>query len=398
MSERQEHIRNIKVFISSPGDLVSERTLIVKICDEITRDLGSLKDFRVEPVRWETHAHSGIGERSQEVVMSGIGSYDIYVGVMGYYFGSDTGKFASGTEEEFRDALEQHGSNGGQKLQFYFSEASVSPKSLDMMQYNRVETFRKEVAGIGVFYREFSDLPKLEALVRPALIAAIYGVLENDDGQKTGRIDSAGKYSDLKPYDRLKNLNKLFEADKEAAVQLLTQEAAASMALVTADLNISAAHIEKFNKSMREATRELEAVNRNPKKKNYFLKKIESVFQSMEAFNHWLYNQIEFTEINFSVSLSAFQRAALILKEVSVSYDSDVQGPRMALARLRESFDLAMVAGRSTALNMPDIPALGQRWSANRKIYGAILTDFSDFLQRAIDTIDEVERQISSSI
>ena len=73
-------LRNIEIFVSSPGDLSEERDLVVEICEEINRDVGRLKNFRLEAVRWETHAVSGVAERSQEVINEQIGKYDIYIG------------------------------------------------------------------------------------------------------------------------------------------------------------------------------------------------------------------------------------------------------------------------------------------------------------------------------
>ncbi|MEO1364595.1 MAG: DUF4062 domain-containing protein, partial [Pseudomonadota bacterium] len=102
----------IRVFVSSPGDLTAERDLVVSICEELTLDLGSLHGFVIEPIRWETHTHSSVGRRSQAVISSQLPQYDIYLGIMGFYFGTETGLYGSGTEEEFEDAVLGFEKNG----------------------------------------------------------------------------------------------------------------------------------------------------------------------------------------------------------------------------------------------------------------------------------------------
>lgn len=73
-----EYVRNIRIFISSPGDMSAERDLVVKICENIELDLGRIQKFRIDAMRWETHAHSAIADRSQAAITEQLGEYDIY--------------------------------------------------------------------------------------------------------------------------------------------------------------------------------------------------------------------------------------------------------------------------------------------------------------------------------
>lgn len=396
MNVASGYIRNLRVFVSSPGDLQSERDIVTRVCEEITLDLGSIRKFRLEPVKWETHVHSGIADRSQQVILDGIGDYDIYLGVMGYYFGSDTGKYASGTEEEFREALNRYEKDQQPRIQFYFSSASVSPDEIDLTQHEKVKAFRSDVGAKGVFYRRFEDLVSFEALVRGALIADIHKILEADETlPEDGRPNEMPQYSDLKPYDRLKNLSTLFKVDKRAAAQLLTQDSLSKMNAVTDDLNTATARIAAFSKSMAVATRESRAAAVNPKKKKYLLKKIDDVFRHMEGYNLWFFTQVEIMESNFSESMSLFQRAASIQREISTDYAFEIAPIRMSFKDMRESYVFACDAAMKFAAEMPEIEILGDRWAANRSILIAVLHDFTEFLQRAIKTIDEVDFQIA---
>ncbi|WP_299553868.1 DUF4062 domain-containing protein [uncultured Tateyamaria sp.] len=142
-------VLGIRVFVSSPGDLKEERALVKRVCEEINVDTGNLLGFYLDPIFWETHTSSGISGRSQEVITKQIGEYEIYLGLMGFYFGSDTGVASSGTEEEYNDALAIWKEQQELKIQFYFSTSKVDPSSLDLEQYKKVLDFKKRVGAEG---------------------------------------------------------------------------------------------------------------------------------------------------------------------------------------------------------------------------------------------------------
>lgn len=105
----------IRVFVSSPGDLRGERRLVAEVCRELSSTLG----LRLRALLWE-----GGGPRNPEVqpfppdvtgqatqavldkyVWDALGGYDVYVGMIWKRMGTPTGGWRSGTEAEFRYAL-----------------------------------------------------------------------------------------------------------------------------------------------------------------------------------------------------------------------------------------------------------------------------------------------------
>ena len=48
-------------------------------------------------------------------------------------FGNPTGRYGSGTEKEFKDALRQWGANGRPWILFYFSEAKVDAHARNLV-------------------------------------------------------------------------------------------------------------------------------------------------------------------------------------------------------------------------------------------------------------------------
>lgn len=106
----------VRVFVSSPGDLRKERRLVAETC----RELAATLQRDVRALLWE-----GAGPRNPEAppfpadvsgygaqgvidgrVWGALGGYDIYVGLIWLRMGTPTGQWRSGTEAEFRYAIE----------------------------------------------------------------------------------------------------------------------------------------------------------------------------------------------------------------------------------------------------------------------------------------------------
>lgn len=139
--------KDFRVFLASPGDVASERTAMGDVVDEVNQSQGSILDYRLELVRWETHTAPGAG-RPQQVINDMIGPYDIFVGVMWRRFGTPTGVADSGTEEEFQIAHAAWEQDNERPLLFYFCQKPFMPRTLEEVeQVKRVLSFRKKLEG-----------------------------------------------------------------------------------------------------------------------------------------------------------------------------------------------------------------------------------------------------------
>lgn len=139
--------KEFRVFVASPGDVPAERKVMEKVVSELNLTHGPELDYRLELVRWQTHTAPG-GGRPQQVINEMIGAYDIFVGIMWRRFGTPTGRFGSGTEEEFRLAYSAWEKNQKMPLMFYFCQQPFMPRELEEIeQVRRVLLFRKELSG-----------------------------------------------------------------------------------------------------------------------------------------------------------------------------------------------------------------------------------------------------------
>ncbi|MEK7214889.1 MAG: hypothetical protein AAB289_04775, partial [Chloroflexota bacterium] len=114
--------REIKVFVSSPSGLETERPLVVTVCRRVSAVMG----VSVTPLLWEGGGSGNpevpafppdiTGHGAQAViddhVWGRLGGYDIYIGMVWHRMGTPTGAYGSGTEAELHFALEMRKKTG----------------------------------------------------------------------------------------------------------------------------------------------------------------------------------------------------------------------------------------------------------------------------------------------
>jgi hypothetical protein len=159
-----ETARMVRVFVSSPSDVAEERAVLDEVVASINRTDGEAAGFRLELIKWETHVTPQIGPRPQQVIDAQIPEYDVYIGILKHRFGTPTGRYRSGTEKEYRDALQRWKAEGSPWILFYFATAVIDPVKLDLDQFARVQRFRQaiETKGQGLYsvYEGVRDGPR----------------------------------------------------------------------------------------------------------------------------------------------------------------------------------------------------------------------------------------------
>jgi hypothetical protein len=199
---------NLRVFLSSPGDLAKEREIFKSVVEEINRILSG-SEVRLELLMWETNTVPSIGKDPQSIINEQIGDdYDIFVGVMWTRFGTSTPRAGSGTEEEFNRAYERLISNPTQsRILFYFKDAPpVSLSSIDPQQFEKVYNFKEHLKAKGLLgiYQSTDDFA---GLVRPHLLHHI------NEFRKTWGFDSSAPDPKVKSTHTPETDNPVVEED-----------------------------------------------------------------------------------------------------------------------------------------------------------------------------------------
>lgn len=161
--------RNVlPVFLASPGDVTDERQSAREIADTINRIYSRELGWQVELLGWEDTL-PGAG-RPQELINADVDACDLFVGVVWARWGSPTGKFASGFEEEFERALARYRETGSPEIWLFFKEVHPDRLRDPGPQLQRVLSFRTEqISRREVFFKEFTDDNQWRDLFHEAL-------------------------------------------------------------------------------------------------------------------------------------------------------------------------------------------------------------------------------------
>jgi hypothetical protein len=104
-------MRQVRIFVSSPGDCAQERALLDEAVERINKSAIDRSGILLRTFAWEHNVVPRIGPPPQAVVDEQTPLCDIYIGIMSARFSGD-GTRESGTEQEFRQALDQFGDTG----------------------------------------------------------------------------------------------------------------------------------------------------------------------------------------------------------------------------------------------------------------------------------------------
>ena len=147
-------METISVFYSTTEEesLAKYQAYFRELCERV----GRILDVHFDVKYWRDLA-GGLGPSPQTVIDERIaGRYDVYFGIMGT-------KFGSGTEHEYRRAVEDHINNGRPiAVCFGFCETAINPFSIDPTSLATLKQFRTDVGDgskykLANLYFTFSD-------------------------------------------------------------------------------------------------------------------------------------------------------------------------------------------------------------------------------------------------
>ena len=172
----------LSVLISCPADMAAERQVVKAAVEEVNCFLAETEGVLLNTISWESDLLPGVGPDPQSVINSQIlGRYDIYLGLLGTRFGTQTPRAGSGTEEEFNQAFDMYVATPEKlRVLFYFGKTSDDVHRLDLDQLRKVLDFRNKLSSTTLFY-EFSDRDELLKLLKDHLR---HLVIEQWDGTK----------------------------------------------------------------------------------------------------------------------------------------------------------------------------------------------------------------------
>lgn len=127
--------RTIKILVSCPGDVASEKEHIKRLCKDFSDGNLGNSNITFTVLDWKDFI-GRYGVRPQEQLNVYFGEYDVYIGILWKRFGtkpgsknSDDKENESGTEEEFHKAIENFETQGKPKIFFFIKEYDREARS-----------------------------------------------------------------------------------------------------------------------------------------------------------------------------------------------------------------------------------------------------------------------------
>jgi hypothetical protein len=181
------------VFIASPGDVREERAAVRRVVDEIDIRVARALGWTVRAVGWE-HQRPGLG-RPQDLINPAVAECDVLVGILGTGWGTDTGLYSSGFEEEFELIAARHAQGELVEGMLYLRRLSdgtaADPANVAFRERVRTRAMYKEYVGLADFeHKLLGDLVEmlmvLERRAREEEVASADAALTMRPSEDTG--------------------------------------------------------------------------------------------------------------------------------------------------------------------------------------------------------------------
>lgn len=177
MSDKREIKR---VFIASPSDVRKEREIFRDVIEQVNSESGERLKIRLEALGWED-TMPGKG-RPQALINNDIEKSDLVIFVLWKRWGSPTGEYSSGFEEEFELANKFNEENYGRpEILLYFRSVSSDMLADPGEQLANVIKFRNRIEeGKKFLYKQYETEDQWRDLFREHLYSWLHKTLPTE--------------------------------------------------------------------------------------------------------------------------------------------------------------------------------------------------------------------------
>jgi len=377
----------IRVFVASPTDVAEERDLLEDIVKELNLTWGKNFPFRLELVRWETHAYPSIGTDPQAVVNDQIGEgYDIFVGVLWARFGTPTPRSGSGTEEEFERAHARWREDPNQvRVMFYFKDAAISPSEIDPDQLSKVKAFRDRLGNEGVLHWKYKSREDFTSFLRMHLsrhAQELYRILESSTPGASAVVEKPPLGTSVtEPAENIEDdadqlgFIDLLEIglERSSSVNEVLRNMQDAMETLTQRMTERSAEIDEF-KTSQNLYRDLPQVRRV----------LNRAAADMEQFAARMEKEIPILSESYSGTIDVFARATAMVRDFAPHDMQAIQGAIEAVSQLETVLSEARDAITYFRQSVASLPRM--------------TTLVNHAKRRTVKVLDKLEKEIASEL
>ncbi|TAK09377.1 DUF4062 domain-containing protein, partial [bacterium] len=156
-------VKELVVFMASPGDLGDERA-VIRTIEDLVNHAFEASGLRVRVIGWELTT-PGYG-RPQAQINPMVHDCDVFIGLLNRRWGSDSGEFSSGFEEEFEIALERRQAGDSPAIAMFFADLPAETIADAGPQLSKILEFKNRIKKERIaLYQEFRSTDNLATLV-----------------------------------------------------------------------------------------------------------------------------------------------------------------------------------------------------------------------------------------
>ncbi|MGE5648296.1 MAG: DUF4062 domain-containing protein [Acidobacteriota bacterium] len=184
-------LKALRVFLASPSDVQKERRAFRSIVEGLNAEKAHPLGFHLIPIGWEDTVPSE--GRPQSVINDDIRTADLVIVLLWRRWGSPTGMFSSGVEEEFDLARTLNRQFRRPSIWIYFRHAGARGHLCSAGQMDHVEAFRDKLDAEQEFlYQTFRSVSQWKVLLRRHLCQWLDKLQSCDLGHFPGILTANG--------------------------------------------------------------------------------------------------------------------------------------------------------------------------------------------------------------
>lgn len=179
----------LTVFIASPSDLNDERNALRDIVRRINKIYGRRIGWQVELLGWEDTL-AGYS-RPQKLINIDVESCELFIGMLWKKWGTDSGEYSSGFEEEFEIARKRRTQSDKPEIWMLFKRVEKGLLDDPGKQLKKVINFRKQlIDSKELLFKEFKQIEDFKDTVFEDLSAYLLDLYNNSINEKYSSFDS----------------------------------------------------------------------------------------------------------------------------------------------------------------------------------------------------------------
>jgi len=364
-----KEVKQIKLFVSCPGDISDELDSIKLVVQDINDTIGEYSSYVIKILNWKTDTYTQIGSDAQEVINEQIDSkYDILLGLIWSRIGTPTKRDKSGTVEEINRAL----SNNDKEQLIYFKTTSIDITKIDVNQIGKINDFKKDLKEKGVLFHQFPTTDDFESLLKVQLPKLI-----NDKIINRKEVIEKPKEESIIPviindkYSHITSLIKEVENFDKETIQIdifnSVDEASSHLNLVTSSLHSMTESMSDWTKNMNLRTEELNRTN-NIKDKRLRESRQKTIINllavELDDFNNRIRNQLPVFADNYKKVGTSYSKILLIAKSYN---DKEVEELKESAQGLLENSDYSLDSLANLLKSMMDLPPLNFKFNKAKR-------------------------------